>query len=324
MADLVEAVYAGGASGWQEADLVEIVQRAFSGKADHWVVARTLRDASIIQPRLRSRWRGRIWTLEPPTLRRVGRVTLLDGAVCERLVQNFRKACLASGGEPFRRAMEAVLAPALVGCRGGDAGAVAERLGWRILDGRVVGLNKPMSFLETRLVLLGREPSHHWDWGSRRFVPGPGSGKEAVGIMRWVQPGGNDHDIYTVEEAGRARKLRFVSRNAAVCVAHCIARVPMFKAADGRISCLFGEAALPDFIAAVLRIRHCLNSGLSGDGCVYKADGRDLTWVKSLLPGIVASQDEFVETEGADAVSAVRHSGGRSRIAWLSGRLTSW
>ncbi|MCP6307871.1 hypothetical protein NL447_26710, partial [Klebsiella pneumoniae] len=64
---LLEAIYASGASGWEEAELIELLRR-MTGDINVWHLIRCLHHAGLIEPRLRPGWKGRAWTLIKPSL----------------------------------------------------------------------------------------------------------------------------------------------------------------------------------------------------------------------------------------------------------------
>lgn len=137
MSDLTEAVYAGGRSGWAEGDLVGLVKDVFGADANPWAVIRSLCDATLLTSRLRPRWKGRIWTLDPPSLRHLGSMAIAEGAICESQAEDFRIAATSCDAEPFKVRGAVPTAPTLLGCRGGDFEALCGRLNWRLLPSTV-------------------------------------------------------------------------------------------------------------------------------------------------------------------------------------------
>lgn len=321
MSDLVEAIYAGGRSGWDEADVVALIQDAYGREHGPWAVLRVLRDATFIQARLRPFWKGRVWTLRPPALRRLGEIAIAEGAVCERVAQEFRAACEAAGGVAFCNSTVDPLAPPLLGCKGEFADVIARRLGWELVDGAIRPEGR-QSFNETSLRVIGRRPASRWDWDRSRFVPDEREGEGEISLTRWTQTGGPDHDIYTVQRRRDGKQHKLLSRAAAVALAHSLAGVPLFMAGEGFIVGLAKEAALPDMVAAYLRLRHAFNPGLCEGSYVAKADERDLAWLSGLLPGLVSAREGLHRKTGPDAVSYSRHSSGKIRLAWLGGKVT--
>lgn len=322
-ADLVEAVYASGRSGLPEGDLVRLVRAGLGDEAAPWTVIRMLRDAAVIEPRLRPGWAGRIWTLRLPTLRVLGHAAIAEGALCERLTQDFKASCALHGSRPFRFPGAAPRSPALFGCVGGDIPALAKHLGWELAEGAATPIRQKLAFSETTLRILGREARWEWDWGAARFLGSADVDPAKVRLRRWVQPGGNDHDIYTVDAPGWDRQRRYLSRTAAVAMAHCTAGVPLFAASAGRLVGLAREACLPDAVAARLRLRHAANPGIADGAAVHAADDRDLRWLATIMPGLVAEAAIADRARPIDAVASARHSRGRIRFGWSAGGLSA-
>ena len=321
MADLVEAVYAGGRRGWDEGDLVGVVGEAVGGAADPWAMLRVLRDATLIQPRLRHRWRGRTWTLRAPALLPWRDCAVVQGAVCEAEADIFRKAAASLGAVPFRMPGPSDLAPPLTGCVGGDLQGLAARLGWRIEDAARGPGERPLAFQENGHTLLGKEPASRWDWDARKFVADGRRGDGAVSLTRWTQAASRDHDVYQVSAEGREHRLH--SRDAALVLAHCLARQPLFAASGGYLEAQVRGAFLPDALAARLRLSRLANPGWAEGRIIYPVTPEEVARAAHLLPGAVAGAAGAAVEHDADRVASVRHSSGRIRPAWLGGALTT-
>ena len=319
--DLVEAVYAGGRSGWDEGDLTALIQDGLGRDADPWAMLRVLADATLIQPRLRPQWKGRVWTIRPPSLRVVGDVAIAEGTLCHRHTQEFREACGLERAKPFRRCGTAPYAPALVGCASACAKEVAERLQWPIVEGAARPAGQ-LSLETTALTLIGRQPASRWDWEGRHFIADGREGAGEVSLTRWSQPGQRDHDVYVVDSRAVGARRLLLSRAAAVVLTHGVARTPLFLARDGLLVGLSREAHLPDKLASWLRLRNAANAAVFEGSRVYAADGEDLAWLARLLPGVVEGSSVSGRKVGIPAISSARNSGGRTRLAWIGGQLT--
>lgn len=322
LSDLVEAVYAQGRGGLSEQTLVRLSRGALGNAHNPWAVMRLLRDASILQPRLRSGWKGRIWTLREPCIRIGAGISLVEGAICESLARDFRSIALVEGARPFRRPGIVPLSPPVLGALGGDMTAVAERLGWTMAPMEAVGRGgRRRAFATTRLKILGRQVSREWDWSRSRFLEPSHPGREGVRLRVWEQAAGKDHDVFTVDAPGYEQQ-RFVSRSAAVSMAHCLGGVPMFRRVEGTLVGLFPDAAIPDVLTARFRLRQAANPGLAGGLAVYPADERDVSMLVALMPGCIAQHRERHQT-AHESVASVRHSRGAMRLGWVNGRLAT-
>jgi hypothetical protein len=102
LGDLLEAVYAGGASGWDESELIPLLSDVLAGAASPWDVLRCLHEATMLEPILKPRWKGRTWMLRRPTLAPLesseAGLVVVDGCIGARLTEDFRMAVAAMGG----------------------------------------------------------------------------------------------------------------------------------------------------------------------------------------------------------------------------------
>lgn len=321
--DLVEVVYAGGRSGWDEAELTALIQDGLGPSVNPWAILRVLADAAYLQPRLRAQWKGRVWTLRPPAIRLAGDAALVEGAVGIRHIAEFRQACAHAGVKAFRRCSRVPLALAVIGCEAHGAAVVCARLEWPLLP----SLARPggrLAVEPTPLLLIGREPASRWDWQSRRFVADGRVGEGDVALTRWSQPGARDHDIYVVVDNRTGETTRLLSRAAAVVLAHGLAGVTLFAAKDGMMIGLSREAHLPDTLAASLRLKHASNAGVFEGSRTYDVDDEDLSWLGKLLPLLIEGLPMTHRKTGTNAVSSSRHANGRIRLAWSGGQLAAY
>lgn len=318
LSDLIEAVYAGGgSSGWPESELVPMLSDISAGGASPWDVLRSLQEAAMIEPFLRSGWKGRTWMLVRPTIAPLGPaaggLVVIDGCIGARQVNDFREAVAAMGGEAFRTSGIARWSPPLLGASSVRPDELSARLRWPIGVRKVAG-NAPGSFVQTPISHEFYAEASFWSWKKRHFVTVRDDDGGPVRLIRWKNVGDRDHDVYVVTVRGR--EFRFVSRHAAIVHAHLLRRSPMFSFGAGGLVRCAGEGALPLPIAAGLRYRHLTNAGSSGRRhYVYPASATDLSKLQSLLPSIV-------EAEGfqsvLDASMAFRRSGGAARLLWLN------
>lgn len=319
--DLVEAIYAGGRAGWDEAALVPLIQGAFGSKASPFTILRLLREAAILDPRLRPQWRGRVWTLRPPAIRLLDRIGIVEGAVGKRLADEFEHAGRTAGAKPFRiPGGREPMAAALLGCCAEGVRETARRLGWPVLEG-AGRPNGRLAFEPTKLVILGHKAASRWDWTARKFIADGHEGTGPVGLTRWSQPGAREQDIYTVDDQRNGRRRTLLSRTAAVLLAHSWAGMPLFEARDGFLVGSVGEAHLPDKLASWLRLKHAANAGVIGGLRVYRADEDDAAWLVKLLPAVVNLYSARHSKTEVELLSLARHSHGRIRLAWIGGRL---
>jgi hypothetical protein len=314
--DLIEAVYAGGRGGWNENELVPIISDVLRGNASPWDFLRSLQEASMLLPYLKTGWKGRTWALTPPSVvplnGSLAGLVVVDGCVGKRLVDDFRDATSAMGGRPFRAAGAAKWSPPLIGATGVDPRELAVRLGWKLGTCLVAG-DTPASFVQTGMRHDFYAVASQWSWERRHFVTGRGEENAPVRIVRWINRGARDHDVYVVSDRGR--ETRYASRSAAIAFAHIANRVAMYSAETGKLIRTAAEGALPGPVAAWLRYGNLRNPGASGmRRYAYPAQAGDLAKLSRILPGLV---DCIPSPTPIEAANASRRSGGSTRLLWM-------
>ena len=313
--DLIEAVYAGGSSAWNEGELVPMIGDVLSGEASPWDVLRGLQEATMLDPYLRPGWKGRTWTLRRPALASLGSsaigLVVVDGCIGARQTEDFRDAVAAAGGKVFRSQGVARWSPPLVGATEVDPTELASRLRWAAGAVDVPG-GAPTSFVQTPISHEFYAPASHWSWKRRRFVTARDDESEAVRVARWRNAGDRDHDVYVV--VARGKEFRFSSRQAAIVHAHVLRRTAMFDVDDGVIVRSSEEGALPIPIASWLRYRNLANAGTSKrHHYAYPARPEDLTKLLRLLPNIIEAD---APQSAVEAANFSRRSGGAARLLW--------
>jgi hypothetical protein len=313
--DLIEAVYAGGLSAWNEGELVPMIADVLSGDASPWDVLRSLQEATMLEPYFRPGWKGRTWTLRRPTLASLGSsakgLVVVDGCIGARLTEDFREAVAAAGGTAFRSQGVAKWSPPFVGATEVDPADLTSRLRWSAGTVDVPG-EAPTSFVQTHISYEFYAPASYWSWKRRHFVTVRDDEGEAVRVMRWRNSGDRDHDVYVV--VARGQEFRFAARQAAIVHAHVLRRTAMFAVDDGTIVRSSGEGALPIPIASWLRYRSLANSGTSKRRhYAYPARPANLTKLVGMLPHIIEAD---APQSAVQAANFSRRSGGAARLLW--------
>ncbi|WP_199102154.1 hypothetical protein [Aquitalea sp. ASV11] len=320
-ADLLEAVYASGRRGWEEAQIIALL-RCSDEAMNPWLLLQSLRDAGIIEPRLRSGWKGRVWTLKEPCIieaHRGGLVfALVEGALCSRMTEDFKLAVEGLGGTPFRRLGITPWAAPLIGAQDVPVKVLAERLGWRFEAETPTPSAQSLAFAETRHQALFYEPSDVWSWSAGRFIRGEGA-KEGVQLLRLAHTGGRDHDVYRVEQNGYS--VHYLSRTAAIASAHAQAKTPLFEwnPEEETIVVREHEGGLPDALATELRRCMLRNGGPRGPEYVYPANAEMVRWLARQLPDCIAGLPKKAQLDAPSLIDFARRSSGRLRLQWRNG-----
>lgn len=318
--DLLEAVYASGPGGWEEAALIQTIARA-SDEMNSWSLLQILRDGGIIEPRLRGGWRGRAWTLVPPRLLEApssqGPIVQIEGALCERLVDRFCSVVEAGGGACFRRMGIGPWAPPTIGATGLAAAKIAGQLDWPIVVDPECAIQRPLAFQTTPRIALAYEAADFWDWRARRFLK-RSEHRGTTTLTRLTHRAQRDHDLFEV--ASTAGRVLYLSRTAAIAAAHSAAKVPLFEERGEALLRVSNDGGLPNFIATDLRRRVMRSAGMTDGLYVYPASREDLIGLTRLLPNcILLSQMETAKS--GLRYPLIRRSEGRIRAQWSNGRI---
>lgn len=320
--DLLEAIYASGASGWEEAALIQILARA-SDEMNPWSLLQILRDGGIIEPRLRSGWRGRVWTPVPPGLIEIqsqqGPIVQVEGALCERLVDRFRSVVQASGGTCIRRLGIGPWAPPIIGATGIEASHIASQLEWPLLFHPERPVQTPCAFRTTPRIALAYEAADFWDWSANRFLRAAKDRGATTTLTRLVHKAQRDHDLFEVK-APKGIEL-FLSRTAAIAAAHSASKKHLFEQRGDALLRVSNDGGLPDSIATDVRRRAMRSAGMVNGVYVYPALKEDLKGVARLLPNCILLT-ETETTEGRFQNPLSRRSEGRFRTQWRNGKVT--
>jgi hypothetical protein len=321
---LLESIYAHGASGWNEARIVDLVKRSNEeANAAPWRTLRMLQDGGVIEPRLRQGWKGRVWTLSAPRIvsadSSAGLVALAEGAFCAQMLDAFVIAAKAMGATPFRLPGAARWSVPVVGAFGADPEQLARVMQWEhVIEPEVPG-NRALALAATERHAEHYKTSASWSWRNRRFLSA-GADAAKVTLTLLSHRADTDHDVYRVESQGT--RTHYLSRCAAIVAAHAAASVPLFEFDGQRLIVLGRDGALPDAVSCALRRRILASGGFDDGVYAYPATTNDARWVAALLPGCVSGLKAGVALAPGAALSRVRRSNGALRPQWIDGHLT--
>lgn len=320
---LLEAIYASGASGWEEAELIELL-RYVAGDINVWHLIRCLHHAGLIEPRLRPGWKGRVWTLVKPSLLHIrngeNSLVVVEGAFCASLMDDFQKAVAGLSGESFRRRGISLWSPPVFGASLTNPNALSQRLGWPLIEIPSSPDTAPLSLVTTERTAELHESVAIWNWRSERFQQHCSDDKESASLSLHIHPGGRDHDIYRVISGKKT--THYISRTAAIIAAGAKNREPVFeRVTKNNLLCLINDCGLPDALAAGIRRYTLRNGGPIDSGYAYPVDDVSFLWLESLLPGCFYSRSPSDEDDVSSIVSTSHHSGGKIRLIWRNGQL---
>jgi hypothetical protein len=282
--DLLEAIYAGGRSGWAESDLIPLILRALptQGAPRVFDVLHVLHGSGWIEPRLLARWRGRRWFLRSPSIVEVcaegESLAVLDGATPEVVRERFCATARNAGGEARERAPCGGWGVPMMVARVDDPSALASALDMELAKATVVRIEAaPGCWLAETRSLTNRERAASWCWHSGAFRPYAEPGPRQVRLERFVRARGDDRDIFSVTRPGGAAAV-FESRAAAIIEAHRLAGQSLFQVDGGQLVRRAMDGSLPSPAVSYLRLLHLANPGIVLGGehpprLAYPTDG---------------------------------------------------
>lgn len=268
--DLLEALYAGGARGWAEQDIVPLIKRILPPRLSVWDALQLLADSGWLEARVSREWRARRWYLRPASLLSYpdDGVVLLDGATPARTRQRFLEAVYALNGHVEMRACSGTwFVPAFV-ARVRDAERLANALGLELRPAEAtvpVGLS-PVRFDDTLFTADRRIEGSCWSWSRKRFVKHRGDSLRGVRIERMATAKPNASDVYRVSTDGEVKHL-LDGRSASILMAHMLAEEPLFAylQRDACIERIAHNGSLPPQIALFLRVGHGCGPAMVSD-----------------------------------------------------------
>lgn len=264
MLNLLEAVYAGGRTGWATNDLVDLIEQARGPRV--WDLIRSLREGGWLDLGHATRWGASRWFLRRPKLVRASMdIVVLDGATCETTRDRFRAIASRLGSTILDRAGLGDWAVPTLAAVGGDSGALAVELGIGFDEEPPQRLRPaPACWPTAAYDATGRGGDTHWCWNSGRFVRAGVEAGERVRLERLIRANGDARDVYRVTtDGGKGRILE--SRTAAILEAHRLARVALYMHQGSLLVRRRRDGFLPLTCARMLRLRHLLAPGAVTD-----------------------------------------------------------
>lgn len=278
MRDLGEALYARGAGGWTEADLVAILAKMTGADGPSvWDVLRALQEVGWLRAAIATTWRVRRWWLRRPELATVGtkdgvRVVFV-GSAPEVLRRRFIATVREAGGSVLSMSGPSDYCLGSLAAEGVDVGLLVDELRWANanLPGKA-HVRAPSCWPPTN-----QEPSRHdpvsvWSMTLGRFEASATNERSSVELVRHRRRAGDRPDLYTVR-GGEPTEMPWVSlsRTAAVLEAYRRAVLPMFEVRGPWLVRLTSDGYLPLPLveAAVLRTGRVPGPYLDGQRWTY-------------------------------------------------------
>ncbi|SFL45871.1 hypothetical protein [Methylobacterium pseudosasicola] len=333
LADLLEALYATGAGGWAERDVVGIVGTCLPDRFAGWDVLRLLVDSGWLVARVSKRWRARRWYLVPPylTVFPSTGVVVLEGAAAAGWKRKFRDVAEATSATVEMRSVEADWSIPTLSAQTTDPKALAMAVGLPLVEAAasLPPIEAPLRYDDTLYGDERRIVGSTWDWARGRFTR-HGDGKRFdVVLERLATARLGAADIYRIVADGSIVQL-LDGRNAAIVLAHRTAGIPLFTfdGREKRLTRLAGEGALPSAVARYLRLRNgCgpgLDFGVDGRGYVAKCEPTDAmslkAWLGPALNWVGGGPSPLDRTLLTLALGRSRGPGGARAVAGVAAR----
>ena len=261
LSDLLEALFAKGARGLSEQEIVPLIAPRLPEPYAVWDILQLLADSGWMEPRISREWRARRWFLRPPRLLtyRGEDAVLLDGAAPELTRRRFEAVVRSLQGTVEWRKAPGAWAIAAGIARGVSPEKLSEFIGLPLSRAtvEVPPIGMPIQFRPTLYGESHRVVAATWDWSRKRFSKGFGRDPGAVRLERLATPMPNAADIYRVTSDDDV-KHALDGRSAAILMAHRLAGKAAFRYRpdEGVVERVSMNGALPAQIARYLMLRH--------------------------------------------------------------------
>jgi hypothetical protein len=331
LTDLLEATYARGRNGWAESDIVALIGHV-NGAGDvprPWDLLRVLHEASWIEPRQLTKWRGRRWFLRPLRIVAVGTgptaVSVLDGAAPLVIQERFTRIAAALRARPVGGPPIGVWSPSMLAVDGVDPAELAKALGIPIRQERTMEvLPAPLSWPVEKRSATHRELAATWSWNRGLFTMDTAQEQSAVRLERYRRARGDDRDVFLVVLPGHSPKA-FTARTSAILEAYRLAERVLFTFDGTLLRRLTRDGQLPEPVARMLRFNHWVNSGLLPDrdgvfSLTYRADQFHARMLCKWFGPAIGNVTPKPAEDEISTIAFVRHRSRADRFIW-QGRL---
>ncbi|WP_370885365.1 hypothetical protein [Caballeronia sp. RCC_10] len=320
--DLMEAIYAGGRTGWSEQDLV-LTMRAVLGEdgPSVWDVLRGLMECGWLRTTSNLRWRARRWWLTPPSLVVVRNASgvaglLLVGSASANIRRRFQETARAAGCTVTERPGPSEYTASMQLATGRGLREMARELGWSVDERRIcVPAAAPHCWSQEHVDESRHKRVAKWNWKAGGFrnpdIPQTG----LVSLERFRRERGDRDDLYVVVGADPNRYVT-TSRASAISEAHRRARIAMFSWDGSRLFRNSADGHLVEPLAKLAMLSACRSPGPAWlDGrwtYVYETTSDCVTLIRTVFGHGFVQQTSTLEPT-ASRLSA-------ESIGWLRNR----
>ncbi len=238
--DFLEALYAGGRSGWTTQDLLCLIRDALGPNApSSWDILRSLVEADWLIETSNVSWRARRWWLREPTVVKLALPDgtfslLLRGSTPAAVRRRFAETVTAAGCSLHVRHGVGDYSPLSMLAAGGRLHLAESELNWPAATAASVLVAAAPSCWPNESVDVSRHrPAGKWTWGRGAFEPTILPTNDDVVLERYARERGDREDLFVV--SGQVNGSRYVtsSRVAAISEAYRRKKAPFFTYEEG-------------------------------------------------------------------------------------------
>lgn len=326
--DFLEVVYARGRSGWQEADLVELIRYLLPGPSP-WDVLQALKESNWLEKTVSTRVKATRWWLLTPHIVTIGRdgPIVLRGSAPAKVRQRFARTAENLGGSFHTVNGQDLLSPPIVYALGVDPERLSQELEMSCAPAMVgTRMPAPKCWLSSDM-----DPSQHrlhqiWSVDVGNFVQidrlNPPTG---VNLTRWIRDDRIRSDLYLIESPRTPRRIT-PNRLVAIAEFYRLVCASMFSLTGNLLARLPNDGYLPLHLARRLCLTTLCGSGPIRIGgrwtYVYPASKDCLKIINSSLGsrfvvgaiGVESGMSEMIAF--SESIGIKRHRVRSPRMGW--------
>lgn len=328
--DLLEVIYARGASGWAERELIDVVRELTPGPSP-WEILRTLQESGWLQAKASLRWRASLWCLVAPSLSTIrvddSDAVLLCGSASAVVRSRFESTVLSMGGTVRFIQGVGAFSPLTAIALGVSAEHLTEELAWPIAALRSAARLRGTGWWSVVPAGIEKHQVHAaWNWSASEFRPcAVKAPVEDIEVRWWRRIEMDRADLYSVD-GGEPIQFVSPSRSVALCEAFRRARRAMFAERGGLLERLSADGHLPLHLSRTLHAYALMSPGVvpcgTGWGYAYPSSDLGMSTVRACL-GRHFVQSDATATKRMDLydsshIGVLRHRIGRTMRSLVS------
>ena len=326
--DFLEVVYARGRSGWQEADLVELIRYLLPGPSP-WDVLQALKESNWLEKTVSTRVKANRWWLQAPHIVMIGRdgPIVLRGSASAKIRHRFAQTVGHLGGTVHTVNSQGAISPSIVYACGVNPERLSQELEMSCAPAMIgTRMPAPKCWLSADM-----DPSQHrlhqiWSVEKGGFVQVDRLNSSAdVKLTRWIRDDHSRSDLYLIESPHTPRRVT-PNRLVAIAEFYRLIHAPMFSLTGDVLLRLPDDGYLPLHLARRLCLTTLRNSGptrIGGRWTYVYPSNKDCLGVINFSLGnrfVIGAMDADSEPNSmlafSGSVGVERHRARSPRIGW--------